>query len=102
MGAEVAVAYDGPSALKAVQALRPDAILLDIGMPDMDGHEVARRLRGMGDDIGHPRLIALTGWGQEQDREKTREAGFDDHIVKPVDIDALRASLLTVRRPTTE
>ncbi|WP_431265037.1 ATP-binding protein [Roseateles chitinivorans] len=95
MGAEVAVAYDGPSALGAVRQLRPDAILLDIGMPGMDGHEVARRLRAMGDDIGHPRLIALTGWGQEQDREKTREAGFDDHMVKPVDLDELRTALRT-------
>ena len=102
MGAEVAVAYDGPSALKAVHALRPDAILLDIGMPDMDGHEVARRLRDMGDDIGRPRLIALTGWGQEQDREKTREAGFDEHMVKPVDVDVLRTALMAVRRPTAD
>jgi signal transduction histidine kinase/ActR/RegA family two-component response regulator/PAS domain-containing protein len=102
MGAEVAVAYDGASALKAVRSLRPDAILLDIGMPDMDGHEVARRLRAMGDDIGHPRLIALTGWGQEQDREKTREAGFDDHMVKPVDLDVLRTTLMAARRPTTD
>lgn len=100
MGAEVAVAYDGASALKAVRALRPDAVLLDIGMPDMDGHEVARRLRAMGEDIGHPRLIALTGWGQEQDREKTREAGFDDHMVKPVDVDVLKAALRAAQRPT--
>ncbi|WP_431053128.1 ATP-binding protein [Roseateles sp. L2-2] len=105
MGAEVAVAYDGPSALGAVRQLRPDAILLDIGMPDMDGHEVARRLRAMADDIGRPRLIALTGWGQEQDREKTREAGFDDHMVKPVDVDELKAALMAGRpssRTTTK
>ncbi|MDH0864463.1 ATP-binding protein [Mitsuaria sp. GD03876] len=99
MGAQVEVAYDGHSALDTVHALRPDAILLDIGMPDMDGHEVARRLREMGDAIGRPRLIALTGWGQEQDREKTRAAGFDDHMVKPVDLDALKATLKAARRP---
>lgn len=93
MGAEVAVAYDGATALATVRTLRPDAVLLDIGMPDMDGHEVARRLRDMAPDIGHPRLIALTGWGQEQDREKTRAAGFDEHMVKPVDVEALRETL---------
>jgi len=98
MGAEVAVAYDGASALGTVTEWRPDAILLDIGMPEMDGHEVARRLRDMSATIGRPRLIALTGWGQEQDRERTREAGFDDHMVKPVDIDALRVTLMTARR----
>ncbi|RZI60820.1 MAG: response regulator [Rubrivivax sp.] len=101
MGAEVTVAYDGPSALGAVRQFRPDAILLDIGMPDMDGHEVARRLRAMADDIGRPRLIALTGWGQEQDREKTRAAGFDDHMVKPVDVDVLKAALMNVRPTIT-
>ena len=93
MGAEVEVAYDGATALATVRVLRPDAVLLDIGMPDMDGHEVARRLRDMAPEIGHPRLIALTGWGQEQDREKTRAAGFDEHMVKPVDVDALRQTL---------
>ncbi len=98
MGAEVAVAYDGASALDTVRDWRPDAILLDIGMPEMDGHEVARRLREMSPTIGRPRLIALTGWGQEQDRERTREAGFDDHMVKPVDIDALRVTLMTAPR----
>ncbi|WP_343639792.1 ATP-binding protein [Roseateles sp.] len=102
MGAEVEVAYDGPTALDSVRALRPDAILLDIGMPDMDGHEVARRLREMSGEIGQPRLIALTGWGQEQDRERTRAAGFDDHMVKPVDVDALKATLMAGRRPAMD
>jgi PAS domain S-box-containing protein len=77
-------AYDGASALAAAETFRPDLVMLDIGLPEMNGYEVARRVRAQpwGKDI---LLIALTGWGQEEDRRRSREAGFDAHIVKPVD-----------------
>jgi PAS domain S-box-containing protein len=81
-------AHDGRSALEAAERLRPDVALLDIGMPDLDGYEVCRRMRQTpwGRDM---MLIALTGWGQEGDRRRSLEAGFDHHLVKPVEIPAL-------------
>jgi CheY-like chemotaxis protein len=94
LGAEVEVAHDGPGALVAFDTHRPAVVLLDIGMPGMDGHEVARRIRAAGHDT---MLVALTGWGQKQDRERSREAGFDHHLVKPVDVDALQALLASAR-----
>jgi signal transduction histidine kinase/DNA-binding response OmpR family regulator len=78
---EATVVNDGPSALEAVQIQQFDLVLLDIGLPGMDGFEVARRIR-RGSALPH--LIALTGYGQEDDRIRSREAGFDDHLVKPV------------------
>jgi signal transduction histidine kinase len=91
-GNDVRTVHDGPSALAAVEGFKPSVVLLDIGMPGMDGYEVARRLRGQseGKDMV---LIALTGWGQEEDRRRSREAGFDHHLTKPVDLDMLRALL---------
>jgi signal transduction histidine kinase len=83
MGHEVAVAYDGPRALRAVEGFRPDVAILDIGLPVMDGYELARRLREvLGSEAPH--LIALTGYGQEHDRLRSFEAGFEAHLVKPV------------------
>jgi len=64
-------------------------VILDIGMPEMDGYDVARRIRSRADGA-HVLLIALTGWGQNHDKERARTAGFDHHLVKPPDIDALR------------
>jgi signal transduction histidine kinase len=83
-GQEVEVAHDGPSALALAEAFRPEAILLDIGLPGMDGYQVARALRAMPgfEDVI---LMALTGWGQEEDRQRSQEAGFDHHLVKPGD-----------------
>lgn len=92
LGADVHIAHDGPTALVAIERLQPDVVLLDIGMPEMDGYEVARRIRG-NSLCSHIQLIALTGWGQEDDRRRTREAGFDYHFVKPVDINALQSFL---------
>ncbi|GAB6194764.1 hybrid sensor histidine kinase/response regulator [Lysobacter xanthus] len=92
LGLEHRIAYDGPTALEAVETFTPDVVLLDIGMPGMDGYEVARRLRG--DPAKSAlRLIALTGWSQPQDRERSRAAGFDHHLSKPVDIGALQSLL---------
>jgi CheY-like chemotaxis protein len=87
-GHEVATASDGSEALERVQALRPEIVILDLGMPRMDGLEAARRLRTLpgGENM---LLVALTGWGQPADRERTREARFDMHLVKPVDSAAL-------------
>jgi signal transduction histidine kinase len=91
-GFSVAVAYDGAAALEKVQSHAPDAVLMDIGMPRMDGYEAARMVRAAGRPV---RLIALTGWGQALDKVKAQEAGFDHHFVKPVDLatilEALRA-----------
>jgi signal transduction histidine kinase/ActR/RegA family two-component response regulator len=92
LGSKVRVVYDGPTALEATSSFRPAVVLLDIGMPGMDGYEVARRVRQQAALKGVT-LIALTGWGQEEDRRRCRQAGFDHHLVKPVDVDALQALL---------
>lgn len=81
-GNDVRVAYDGPTALEVAVDFRPNIIFLDIGMPGMDGYEVARRLRRM-PVVANTVLAALTGWGQDEDRRRTAEAGFDHHLVKP-------------------
>lgn len=85
---EVEQAHDGEAALAAAGQLRPDAILLDIGLPKLNGYEVARRIRSQpwGADVV---LVALTGWGQDEDRRQSQEAGFNGHLVKPVDHAAL-------------
>lgn len=90
LGQETAVAYDGPQALACVQSFTFDVALLDIGLPVMDGYELAGRLREL---TGARRvlLIAVTGYGQEADRERSRTAGFDAHFTKPIDIDRLVA-----------
>lgn len=83
-GHTVHTAYDGIEAVEAAESFRPDIVLLDIGMPNLNGYEACRRIRdtAWGKDMT---LIAQTGWGQEDDKRRTREAGFDDHLVKPVD-----------------
>jgi PAS domain S-box-containing protein len=88
MGNEVGTAYDGEEAVKAAGSLQPDVVLLDIGMPKLNGYDACRRIRQQtwGKEMF---LIALTGWGQEEDRRRTEEAGFNHHIVKPVDPAAL-------------
>jgi PAS domain S-box-containing protein len=92
LGQEVRVVHNGPGALHAAAEFRPEVILLDLGLPGIDGCEVARRLRGRPETSGTV-LIALTGWGQEQDRRRTVEAGIDRHLVKPVDIDEIEGLL---------
>jgi signal transduction histidine kinase len=89
-GFSVAVAYDGEAAVEAVRRDRPQVVLMDIGMPRMDGYEAARRIRQETEGI---RLIALTGWGQDLDRRKAEAAGFNSHFVKPVDLERLLTSL---------
>ncbi|KQP23377.1 ATP-binding protein [Pseudorhodoferax sp. Leaf267] len=96
IGAQVRVAYDGQSALAVALEWTPALVLLDLGMPQMDGYEVARRLRRE-PACTTVKLIALTGWGQENDRERTKSAGFDHHLVKPVDFDELEALLVSMQ-----
>jgi CheY-like chemotaxis protein/two-component sensor histidine kinase len=92
LGADVRVARDGPEALEAFRAHDPAVVLLDIGMPGMDGYEVARRIR-RGYPDSRASLVALTGWGQESDRVRAREAGFNHHLIKPAEIGALQSLL---------
>jgi PAS domain S-box-containing protein len=95
LGHETLVVHEGPQAIEATQAFRPDIVLLDIGLPGMDGYEVARRLAPFRQE--RPlRIIAVTGWGQEADRQRSKEAGFDVHLVKPVEPEVL-ARLLEER-----
>jgi len=90
LGHQVHVAYDGEQALRLAQTLRPEVVLLDLGMPALNGFDVCRRIRA--EPWGRAmRVIAQTGWGQEQDRQRTHAAGFDHHVVKPVDVAALDA-----------
>jgi CheY-like chemotaxis protein len=79
------VALSGMDALAAVADFAPDVVFLDIGLPDISGYEVARRVRAMPELRAMPRLVALTGWSREEDRRQAAEAGFDAHLVKPVD-----------------
>jgi CheY-like chemotaxis protein len=88
-GQEVRVAYDGPTALREASEFRPHLVLLDIGMPGMDGYEVCRHLRRQ-PGLERTTVAALTGWGQDEDRRRSQEAGFHHHIVKPVEPSALQ------------
>jgi signal transduction histidine kinase len=90
-GARARAVYGGPAALAALPGFAPSVVLLDLGMPEMDGFDVARAIRAEGH--AHVRIVALTGWGQRADRERTRAAGFDHHLTKPVDLAALAAWL---------
>ncbi|MFY0565674.1 ATP-binding protein [Archangium lansingense] len=92
LGCETQVAYDGPSALKMAETFRPEVALLDIGLPIMDGYELARLLREQHSTRGI-RLIAVTGYGQSSDRQQSKAAGFDAHLVKPLDLDVLESLL---------
>jgi CheY-like chemotaxis protein len=94
LGHEVAVRFDGKSALADAAAFAPEVLVLDIGLPDIDGYELARSLRGS-TATAQARYLALTGYGQAHDRTLARAAGFDHHFVKPVDIVALQAVLDT-------
>ena len=92
VGQTVATARDGLEALAQFEQFGPEVVVLDLGLPGLNGYEVARRIRAMHHPTP-PVLVALTGWGQDEDRRRTVEAGFDHHLVKPVDFDALKALL---------
>src|SRR5262249_40725833 len=91
-GYVVEQAHDGPSALQQVRRFHPRVVLLDIGLPNMDGYEVARRLRERRHD-GGPLIVAISGYGKEEDRARSRAAGIDHHLVKPVKFHELRQML---------
>jgi CheY-like chemotaxis protein len=97
MGQQVEVAYDGPGALEVADRFRPDVILLDLGLPGMSGFEMAERLRRRAEFRG-TLLVAVTGWGQEDDKRRSKEAGIDFHLVKPVDPAALRGLIASGSR----
>jgi PAS domain S-box-containing protein len=92
LGYKVASAGDGPSAVDAAASFRPDAVLLDLGLPGFDGYEVCRRLRA-DPALAGTYIVALTGWGADADRKRTAEAGFDTHMTKPVEPDVLQECL---------
>ena len=96
-GHDVRGAGSGPEALEVARAYRPDAVLMEIGLPGLDGCEVARRLRQQ-DQARRPLLVAVTGYGRERDRQRTRAAGFDRHLLKPVDPEVLQDLLATIHR----
>ena len=85
---EVEVVHDGPAALEAAASFRPEVVLLDIGLPGLDGYQVASELRQRPQTV-KALLVALTGYGQEEDQRRAREVGFDHHLTKPVDPQAI-------------
>jgi CheY-like chemotaxis protein len=95
-GHDVRVAEDGIGAVEVARAFEPDIAFLDIGMPRMDGYEAARRIRALGRRI---MLVALTGWGQDEDKLRSREAGFDHHLTKPPDREVLERLISGCRDP---
>ncbi|MGA7538953.1 MAG: ATP-binding protein [Steroidobacteraceae bacterium] len=97
-GHETQVAYSGREALTRVESFEPQVALLDIGLPGMDGYELASRLRAV-PRLAATRLVALTGYGQSEDRKRSQEAGFDDHLVKPVELPALERALAGIAAP---
>jgi PAS domain S-box-containing protein len=101
LNSEVRTANDGPAALSLLKEFHADMILLDIGMPGLNGYEVAKRIRAH-KDMAATRLVAVTGWGQEQDRQRSLEAGFNDHLIKPVsmeDLEKVMARSSSLHRP---
>ena len=94
-GYDTRVAHDAPAALRVAAEFAPDVAFLDLGLPVMDGYELAAHLRAL-PGLAGLRLVAVTGYGQESDRHRTRDAGFHGHLVKPVCLDAIEASLKPV------
>jgi len=102
-GHTTAVAHDGLEALQAAAEFKPDIVLLDLGLPGMDGYEVARAIRRM-PESGNPVLVAVTGWGAPEERLRSKQAGFDEHLTKPVDISMIELLLtsLPARAPNAD
>jgi CheY-like chemotaxis protein len=90
LGYQVEIAHNGPLALQVAMGFKPDVALLDLGLPVMDGWELARRLRGQQADL---QVIAVTGYAEDAARVRSADAGFADHLLKPVDIDAIHAAV---------
>jgi CheY-like chemotaxis protein len=94
-GHDVRIAHDGPIALQAALDFRPHVVLLDIGLPGLDGYEVAKRMRQQ-PILQKIVLVAMTGYGQETDRQRVQEAGFDHHVVKPARFEQIQKILATI------
>lgn len=88
--------YSAREALETIDRYQPDVVLLDIGLPEIDGYEVARRIRLLPAQAS-TRIVALTGYGQAEDRERARSAGFDAYLVKPIDLPALKRAIAAAR-----
>jgi CheY-like chemotaxis protein len=97
-GHTVQIARTGPTGLEMVLAGKPDVVLCDVGLPEMDGVEVCQRVRASTQAGPRPIMVALTGWGMEEDRRRTKDAGFDHHLVKPVSLDLLADVLKNASR----
>ena len=95
-GHETRLANDGLEALERAAPFAPEIVLLDIGLPKLNGYETCRRLRALKTDVAVT-IVALSGWGQAEDRRRSHDAGFDAHLVKPVEYPALKAMLLKLR-----
>jgi CheY-like chemotaxis protein len=91
-GHDAKTAHNGLEALETAVAFNPEVVFLDIGLPDLDGHEVARRMRAE-TSLRNAMLVALTGWGSEDDKQRSREAGFDFHLTKPVEVTTIEKLL---------
>jgi CheY-like chemotaxis protein len=91
-GHTTALAHDGVAAIKAAVEFKPDIVLLDLGLPGMDGYEVARAMRRQ-PELGNPLLVAVTGWDAPEDRLRAKQAGFDEYLTKPVDISTIELLL---------
>ena len=100
-GHDVTLAHDGPTALEAFERSMPELALLDIGLPGLDGFEVARRVRAL-DPQKKCMLVALTGYGGDRERRMARESGFDEHLVKPVGFDTLLGIVDSLPAPTPD
>jgi CheY-like chemotaxis protein len=98
LGNEVCVAHDGATAIAEIDRFQPAVVLLDLGMPIMDGYQTAEQIRAR-PEFQNAVLVAITGWGQEQDRQRTEVAGFAAHLIKPVNVDQLEKVLARVTAP---
>jgi CheY-like chemotaxis protein len=101
LGHETRMAHDGPAGLRAAREFRPDLAFLDIGLPGMNGHELARAMRGS-ETLKKVVLVALTGWGAASDMTLSHDAGFDQHLTKPVSLEALAQALAAATQGRTE
>jgi CheY-like chemotaxis protein len=99
-GHDVQTAYDGPGALEAVRKFRPDVALLDVGLPELDGFEVAKRIRQQ-PILKKVVLVAMTGYGKESDRQRSQEAGFDHYLIKPTKFEKVQEILASVGKKAT-
>jgi CheY-like chemotaxis protein len=92
LGHTIEIAFTGPEALEKLPSFKPDIVFLDIGLPGMSGYEVAQEIK-RSETVSHPFVVALTGWGTEETKQRAREAGFDEHLTKPVEIATLERIL---------